>query len=40
MARTAERPARRHVALAGIGESEAGLSDRIDEFLADGFGLS
>ena len=40
MPRTAERPARRHVVLAGIGESETGLSDRIDEFLADGFGES
>ena len=29
---------RRRLALAGIGESESGLSDRIDEMLAEGFG--
>jgi hypothetical protein len=30
--------ARRHLALAGIGASGHGLSHRIDEMLADGFG--
>ncbi len=29
---------RRHLALAGIGESENGLTHRIDEMLAEGFG--
>lgn len=34
---TAGRP-RRRLALAGIGKSESGLSHRIDEMLAEGFG--
>jgi len=31
---------RRRLALTGIGESESGLSHRIDEMLAEGFGRS
>lgn len=32
-------PQRRHLALAGIGASKQGITSRIDELLADGFGL-
>ncbi len=32
-------PRRRHLALAGIGASKYGTASRIDELLADGFGL-
>lgn len=35
---TAPGGPRRRLALAGIGKSESGLSHRIDEMLAEGFG--